>query len=106
MHREAVERFRNRPLPEVKRPTIPYTQLAEAQPGDRLYLEWNTYRREVGRWLAEGQEGRWVLIKGETVVGVFDTWDEAWTEGCQRYLLTPMLVHQIRTEEPVYRQRG
>jgi hypothetical protein len=106
MHREAIERFRDQPLPEVKRPTVHYTQLSEAKPDDVLCREWNTYRREVGGWLAEGCEGKWVLIKDETVVGFFATWDEAWAEGCKRYLLQPMLVHQIRTEEPVYRVRG
>jgi hypothetical protein len=104
MHREAVERLP--PPPEVKRPTVHYTQLSEAKPGDPLYLEWNTYRREVALWLAEGQKGKWVLIKGETVVGLYDTFDAAWAEGCKRYLLTPMLVHQIQSEEPIYRVRG
>ena len=55
MHREAIERLQAPPT--VKRPTIHYTQLAEARPGDDFYLEWNTYRREVGRLLAEGHEG-------------------------------------------------
>ena len=106
MHREVAERLRDQALPEVKQPTIPYTQLREAKPDDVLCLEWNTYRREVGRWLAEGHEGKWVLIKGKTVVGLYDTWDAAWAEGCKRYLLNPMLVHQIRSREPVYRLRG
>jgi hypothetical protein len=68
--------------------------------------EWNLYRREVGRLLAEGNEGRWVLIKGEKIVGIFDNWDAARQEGLKRYLLQPMLVKQVLTWEPILRVRG
>ena len=106
MHREAVERCPSFPLTEVKRRTIHYTQLPEAKPGDVLFLEWNAYRREVGRWLAEGHEGKWVLIKGETVLGLYDTNDAALSEGHKRYFRESFLVHQIQADEPVYRLRG
>src|SRR5437868_3856214 len=66
IHRQAVEPYRQSPpLPPVEPPTIPCTELPEAKPDSPLYHEWNYYRREVGRLLAEGQEGRFVLIKGE-----------------------------------------
>ena len=39
--------------------------------------EWNFYRREVGRLLAEGQEGSWLLIKGDDIIGIWDTQEEA-----------------------------
>jgi hypothetical protein len=106
MHREAAEHLRGQPLPEVRRPTIHYTELPNAKPGDTLYHEWTTYCREVGRWLAEGHEGKWVLIKGETVLGLYDTRQAARAEGLRRYLMESFLVHQIQTEEPVYRIRG
>jgi CBS domain-containing protein len=35
-----------------------YTELPEAEPDNLLFTEWNAYCREVGRLLAEGQEGR------------------------------------------------
>jgi hypothetical protein len=104
MHREVAER--SPPLPPVKRPTIHYTQLPEAKPGDDFFLEWNTYRREVGRLLAEGHEGKWVLIKGETVVGVYNSFDEAVAEGGRRFSLDLYMVDQIQTERPIYRIRG
>jgi hypothetical protein len=106
MHREAAEHCRNQPLPDVKRPTIPYMQLPEAKPDDVLFLEWTTYRREVGRWLAEGHEGQWVLIKGETVLGLCATRTAARAEGLKRYLMESFLVHQIQRDEPIYRLRG
>ena len=86
-------------------PRIHYTELGDADPKSQLYLEWSCYKREVGRLLAEGNEGRFVLIKGGEIIGIFDTDDEASTEGYNRYLLTGFLIQQIRTWEPVLRQR-
>ncbi len=85
IHREAAARLPNPPLTDRPRPTIPYTELPEVKPGDVFYLEWNLYRCEVGRWLAEGHEGQWVLIKGEAVTGFYETRAAARAEGRKRY---------------------
>lgn len=106
MHREAVERLRGQPLPPAEPPTIHYTELPEASPDSPLHQAWNTYRQEVGRLLAEGQEGMFVLVKDDAVIGLYDTWDAAREAGLQRYLLSPFLVHQVQTREPVLRVRG
>ena len=66
-------------------------------------MEWEFYRREVGRLLAEGHEGKHVLIKGEEIIGLFATHREAMDEGLKRYLLTGFLVHQIQEWEPIFR---
>ena len=71
-----------------------------------LATEWDTYRREGGRLLAEGLEGKFVLIKGEEVISLYDTWDAARDDGLKRYLEQPFLVHQVRTWEPLLRMRG
>ncbi len=65
------------PSPAAAAPTIPYTELPAAKADSPLYQEWNLYRSAVGRLLAEGQEGRFVLIKGEHIVGTWDTRSEA-----------------------------
>src|SRR5438270_39537 len=83
-------------------PTIHYTELPPPGPNDPLELEWNTYRREVARLLAEGQEGRHVLIKGEEIVGIYDTRDHALEVAYQRFLDEPFFVHQIQTRERLY----
>ena len=106
MHRKAVESLRGQPLPPVERPTIHYRDLPEASPDSPLRQAWNTYRREVERLLAEGQEGKFVLIKDDAVVGLYDTWDAAREAGLRRYLLSPFLVHQVQTREPILRLRG
>jgi hypothetical protein len=107
MHREAIEQGRVRSLPPRELPRgVHYTELPEAKPGEPLAEEWNTYRREIARWLAEGLEGRHVLIKGEEIIGIYATSEEATQEGFKRYLLQPFFVHPIRTEEPYLRIRG
>lgn len=107
VHREAIEQARAQPLPPREIPRgIHYTELREAKHGEPLAEEWNTYCREVGRLLAEGQEGRHVFIKGEKIIGIFATPDEAMEAGLKNDLLPPFFVHPIRTEEPYLRIRG
>jgi len=106
MHRQAVERYRQQPMPPTQPPSTHYTELPEARPGEVFYREWNTYRREVGRLLAEGYEGHYALIKDETIVGIYNTWDEAREAGYQRFALRPFLVQRIQTLERLLRIRG
>ena len=87
-------------------PTIHYTELPPGRPGSPLYAEWETYRREVGRLLAQGHEGRWILIKGEEIIGIWDTHDEALHEGNVRYFIPRgegFMIHEIQTRERVIR---
>jgi hypothetical protein len=44
---------------------------------DAIRAEIATYRRELRRLLAEGHAERFVLIKGDEVIGVWDTSDDA-----------------------------
>jgi hypothetical protein len=101
-HRAAVQQRQDRPRP-VESPTIHYTGLPEAKPDSPLYLEWEVYRREAARLLAEGNAGRHVLIKGAQIIGIWDTHDEAAAAGYQRFLGQPFLVHQIQESERVLR---
>lgn len=91
---------------EVVRPTISYTELPELAPGEVFQGEWDTYRREVSHLLAEGHEGRFVLIKGRQIIGLYDTWDAARLAGLGLYLMEPFLVQQILADEPIFRIRG
>ncbi|HEV3261049.1 MAG TPA: hypothetical protein VG013_29630 [Gemmataceae bacterium] len=103
MHREAQEGGRVQPVPPEEPPTIPYTELPAAQPDSQLYREWNFYRHQVQRLLAEGQESRFVLIKGEDIIGIWDTEEEAETVAHQKCLMQPCLIHQVRSREPLLR---
>lgn len=97
VHREFRER--NPPPPFPDSPTIHYTELPPAKPGEPLAEEWETYRREAGRLLAEGNEGRYILIKGGEIIGIWDTRKEAFAAAGQRFPLQPYLVHQIQERE-------
>jgi hypothetical protein len=91
---------------EIARPTIRYTELPELAPGEVFRDEWDTYRREVSRLLADGQEGKFVLIKGRQIIGLYDTWDTARLAGLGLYLMEPFLVQKILSEESIFRTRG
>ncbi len=101
LHRKFVEQGRVEPRYEPA--TIHYTELPDPKADSPLFREWNFYRREVGRLLAEGHEGRFVLIKGEAIIGIWDTRDEAKAVAIRDYLMQPCLIHQIRTREPLLR---
>jgi hypothetical protein len=113
LNRQLVERERERlqnqalpSLPVQEQAGIHHTQLPEDASDRPLACEWNVYRREIGRLLAEGHEGRYVLIKGETVLGLFETWDLARTAGLERFLREPFFVHPVSATEPHLRLPG
>ncbi len=103
IHREFAERYP--PPPLLPPATIHYTELPPSKPGDTLAEEWETYRREVGRLLAEGNEGRYILIKGREIIGLWDREEDALATGYQRYLLQSFLVHQVQERERLLRVR-
>jgi hypothetical protein len=100
---EALRIGKQPPVPPLPRPTIHYTELPEDTSNQPSAKEWNFYRREVGRLLAEGHEGRWVLIKCEAIIGIWDSRDEAKAVALERYLMQPVLIHEVLTREPVLR---
>ena len=85
---------------------VHYTELPPAKPDEVFYQEWNTYRHEVGRLLAEGLEGRYVVIEGTEVIGIFATWEAARAIALTRSPTKPCFVHSIRAVEPYLRIRG
>ena len=104
--RERLQHQAPTSLPAQEQAGIHYTQLPEDNTEKPLAREWNVYRREIGRLLAEGHEGRYVLIQGETVLGLFDTWDSARAAGLKRFLREPFFVHPVRATEPYLRLPG
>jgi hypothetical protein len=79
-------------------PIVPY----ELPPDHPLAREWATYCRELPRLLAEGEEGRFAVVKGEVVDSVWDTRPDAVQAGYDRFGLGPFMIHRIcRVERPV-----
>ncbi len=103
---EAIENDCPEPFPAANGPAIHYMDLPAAEAGAPLAQEWDIYRREVGRLLAEGHQGRHVVIKGTQIIGIFDTWQEAREAGLKLFRLEPFFVHPIRDREPFLRIRG
>ncbi len=105
LHEKEIEVSRHeappRPFPPRDVPTIPYTALSEAPLDSPIATEWNFYRHQVGRLLADGNQGKWVLIKGERIVGIWDTFEEA--NEAQNSLTPPAMLKQILEREPLLR---
>ncbi|HYV39584.1 MAG TPA: hypothetical protein VE988_28105 [Gemmataceae bacterium] len=104
LSRDETQRFCEQPsAPAPERQTIPFTELPEDTSASSTAQEWNFYRREVGQLLAEGHEGKWVLIKGGQIIGIWDTRDEAKAVALERYSLQPVLIQQVLSRMPVLR---
>ncbi len=81
---------------------IHYTELGPSAANSPVAEEWETYRRIAGELLAAGHEGKFVLIKGTEVIGVWPTFREAHWEGINRYPGQPIFVQGVCEWEPIY----
>lgn len=66
----------------------------------RLKAELETYEREKSRLVTES-EGKYVLIHGSQVAGIWDTYQDALAAGYSTFGLEPFLVKQILGIEQV-----
>lgn len=103
IHQIAMEDYRKDPLPPYEPPTIHYRELPDGDADNPIKTEWDFYRREAPRLLAEGHEGKFVLIKGERIIGMWDTHQEADKVRREKFLMQNCLVQQILVREPVIR---
>jgi hypothetical protein len=65
----------------------------------KLDREMAAYRRELPQLIAE--EGRYVVIFGDTVIGTFDAYPDALKAGYAKAKLAPFLVKKISGTESV-----
>jgi hypothetical protein len=82
---------------------IHHTQLSPSAEDGPQDVEWETYRRVVGDLLAAGHEGKYVVIKGAEVVGLWTTDREAYRAGATRLPGQPFLLHRVAEWEPINR---
>jgi hypothetical protein len=59
-----------------------------------LRAEIVTYLRELPRLLAEGQEGRFALIKGDQLLSIWDTFDDACQAGHELFPMGTVFLAQ------------
>ena len=63
-----------------------------------LEKELRTYDAKKAE-LLRSAGGKFVLIKGEELIGLYDTIEEALSAGAERYGLDAFLVREVRSEE-------
>jgi hypothetical protein len=63
-----------------------------------LEREYATYWAKLPELLAN-HAGRYVLIHGDDVIGVWDTKEQALNEGLERWLFEPYLIEHIVAEK-------
>jgi hypothetical protein len=64
--------------------------------------EHEVYEARKAELLKAGLEGKWIVIKGDRVIGTFDTPDVAYEEGVKAVGATePFLLKQIGGQDPV-----
>ena len=66
----------------------------------QLERELATYRANLSELLQH--EGKYVLIHGEGVADVFDTYQDALRQGYRQFGLEPFMVKQIQRTERVH----
>jgi hypothetical protein len=73
-----------------------------------LEKELETFRRELPTLLNDpANRGRFALVCGDSVVGLYPTFDTALSEGYDKFGLDPFLVKEVTDhEEPRYFSRN
>jgi hypothetical protein len=64
-----------------------------------LEQELETYRRELHSLLAD--EGKFVLIKGDKIIDLFVSYEDALKDGYSKFGLEPFMVKRIQATEQV-----
>jgi hypothetical protein len=76
------------------------TNLATHMTAEPLKKEIETYNAKLSELIGSSL-GKFVLIKGDTVEGVFDTYADALKIGYQRFKLDPFMVKQVAPAERI-----
>ena len=88
--------------------TLPAISATMRRMSTAIKTELETFRRVLPDLLADpANTGKYVLIHGETVSGVFPTRESGLDAGYERFELAPFLVKRIvEREEPKYFSRN
>jgi hypothetical protein len=65
-----------------------------------LEKEWETYRNELPN--LSQNEGKFVLVHGDRIVGFFTSYEDAIKAGYEQFSVEPFLVKQIEMVERVH----
>jgi len=84
-------------------PVIDITRLPPVDDVGRPSPEWQTFRRERDRLIAERHEGKWALLSRGEVVGLFEAEGAARDDGYRRFFEAGFLVQPVATYQPTVR---
>lgn len=65
-----------------------------------------SYFTKIKEDLLKNHPGKFALIKGEELVGVFDTPANAYDEGVKKFGREPFMVKRVSETEEVYRNQA
>ena len=65
-----------------------------------LEKEFETYQSKLNELIEH--EGKYILIKGDEIIGIYSSYDDAVEQGFQRFKLESFLVKQISTIEQMH----
>lgn len=68
-----------------------------------LEKEYETYQNKRQELLKD--EGKFVVIHGDEIAGVWSTWEEALDAGYGKYGLTPFMVQHIEAVDTIWHLR-
>ncbi len=72
-----------------------------ALPNQSLAIEEEFFASHISEWSErDDYEGRWALVKGRKLVGVFEEYAEAVQLGFEKFELEPFLISQILRDPP------
>jgi hypothetical protein len=78
-----------------------YSEWPPSEGKGQLTVEYEHFRLGIAGWLAEGHEEKFVLIKGERLIGIYETQEEGLAEARRLFPGEAYLLHQILTYYPI-----
>lgn len=66
-----------------------------------LARELAAFERAHAGWIEQAQEGRWAVIRGDEIVGLFASLEAGYERGVRQFGTEPFLVKQVLRIEPV-----
>src|SRR5260370_6368572 len=81
----------------IRSPPLPHPRYSYLWCFMALEKELETYKRKLPELATE--EGKFVLIQGDNLVGIYGTYEDALAAGYQHFNLEPFLVEHIQTVE-------
>jgi hypothetical protein len=108
LHREEVERIRQAgEAPPGPRPRPRQIEgLPDAEPDDPVAPEWDLFRQEVERLIAQGDKGRFAVVKVGHPITVWDTLRDALHAARLLHGQQMCLVQEIQRYLPPLRLEG